>query len=141
MLGITFDCGLNFRKQPNALEKTKTRRALLARVAGSTWGPVSLVRYGSVLVGLGLFERGLSSLEAGVPNIAARRITGIGRSARFMALRAAAGMISIHDLFNLNCALSFHLALRARNSSIRDALLAWLPGKWIIDKLEAVRST
>ena len=143
VLGVTFDCVLNFREQAiNNPEKAKVKLAVVAKVAGSTWGLeasvlrltrdaflVRLAQYGIVLVGSGLFEQQLSSIETGVTNIAARKITGTGRSARLMALHAAAGVASTHNLFALNCALSFDRDLPAGNSARRDELLRRLEAK------------
>ena len=91
---------------------------------------MSLVRYGIILLGSGLFERHFLLLEKGLTNIAARRVTGVGRSAGLMILHIASVVASAPNLFILNCALGLDRALRAANSSIRDQLLEWLGREW-----------
>ena len=137
LLGMHFDVGLDFRTQlSELLGKAGVRFGLLARVSGSSWGLetntlrltcdaliVSLIRYGLVVTGAGLFERHFSKIETRLTNVAARRILGIGRSARLIVLHAVAGVQSAHNLFLLNCAFSIDRGLRAGRSSFRESLL------------------
>ena len=133
VLGVTFNMGLDSRHQlESILDKAQVRLAVLARVAGATWGLemgmlrlthnsllVSLIRYGLIIMGSGLFERHFLKMESRITNIAARRITGVGRSARPMVLHFVAGVSSAHNMFVPDCAYSVDRELRAEGSTVR----------------------
>ena len=115
--GVIFDDGMDFSDHLRGVfERSKVRLAVLARVAGSSWGLeagairqthdsllVSLLRYGLILMGSGLFECQLASIETKIANVVARRITGVGRSARLMTLHIAADIMPARNLFIVNC--------------------------------------
>ena len=136
VLGVTFDCCLDFQGQLRAvLDKARVRLALLTRIAGTSWGVetntlrqtydallTSTIRYGLVLMGSGLFEDHLSRIETRLTNIAARRVVGVGGSARLMVLHIAAGVQSARNLYILNCAFMMDRAVRTHNSSISASL-------------------
>ena len=93
-----FDIGLDFKAQlKDMLGKAGIPSGLPARVSGSSWGLetstlrltcdallASLIRYGLVVTGSGLKKKHFSSIETRLTNVAARRILGVGRSARLM---------------------------------------------------------
>ena len=113
VLGLTLHCGLSFREQlKNTLDKANVRLAILARAAGSTWGRETSVlrlthdatlgtflRYGIALLGSGLCGKHFMASESRITNVAARRIAGVGRSARSVILYVTAGVSSAHDFW------------------------------------------
>ena len=137
ILGVVCDAGLTFAEQiASVFERAKIRMAVLARVAGSSWGPetgmlrltheallTSLVRYGWAVIGSGIHEERMLALNTRIVNVAARKVAGASRSERRGALHAAAGVLSAQNLLLMHCALSLDRTVRAYGSSIREWLL------------------
>ena len=64
----------------------------------------------------------------------------MGRSARIMVLRAAAGMVSTRDMYILNCGFRINRTSKAQCSSIRSDRLVGFPTKWQVPDWEQRRS-
>ena len=140
ILGVWWDARLCFAEHIHrVLDRAKVRHGVMARLARSTWGLevgvlrsthaallVSLSGYGLVAVGSGAYERGLHSLEVQLANISARRIVGVGRSARLATLHMTAGVLSAENQYLRACALLLDRVLRAYNSAIQTRLSNWL---------------
>ena len=120
ILGVTFDATPCFEQQAQrVLVAARTRLAILGTAAGSSWGlevemlrltykalMVSLPRHALPIVGSGVSENRLLALEKGILDAAARRILGVGRSARIMFLHAAAwGSLSAQYVLDELCVL------------------------------------
>ena len=130
ILGDTFKTGLNFPKQlPGISDRAKIRLAVLARVSASTLGlgttisrlthdapPANLVRHALFPIGSSTPERRLQAMVTGATNIAAHRISGVGRSASILLLRAPVGVLSPRNLHILECAEGLDRALGAYSS-------------------------
>ena len=140
ILGAPWDGRMCFMDHiSGVLDRANVRHGVMARLAHSTWGLevgvlrathaallVSLSGYGLVVYGSGAYEVGLKRLEVQLANVSARRITGIGRSARLAALHMTADVLSVRNQYLKVCALTLDRALRAYNSTICDRMQAWL---------------
>ena len=71
------------------------------------------MRSGLTLTGFGACSDVFRKLDMQLVNIAARRITGVSRSAGRPVLHAAAGLVSAPNLFLRQCTLIMDRALRA----------------------------
>ena len=69
---------------------------------------------------------GLRRLEVQLANISARRVVGVGRSARLAALHMAAGVISVRNQYIRACAPLFDRALQAYVCTVRVGLGEWM---------------
>ena len=139
ILGIIFDARMCFQIHINKmLSKAKIRQCLMSKLARCSWGIetgvprvsqeallASLSRYGLAVVGSGAYEKDLCFMEARHANIAARRILGVGRSARIGTMMAIAGTQSVHNLYIKSCAAMLDRCLRAINSSIGERMSRW----------------
>ena len=95
-LGVAFDQLLSFRaRAEKLLSQAKIRHGVMFTIARSNWGLktnvlrqthvallISIMRYALPTVGSGLYEADFRRIETKHVNVAARRIVGIGRSAR-----------------------------------------------------------
>ena len=79
---------------------------------------VSLVRSALHLVGPGSPEKAPRRVGAGVANVAARRITRVGRSARIPILHCIEGVLYPRSLYILGCAQGADGAPRALSTSL-----------------------
>ena len=116
-LGVIFDSRLYFSGHiEGLLSRAAIRHGVMARLARSTWGLeagvlrathsvllTGLTRYALVTYGSGAYDVDMRRLETLHANIAARRITGISRSARLATLRMAAGVQSVRNLNICQC--------------------------------------
>ena len=97
----------------NSLNRSIVRHEVMAPLASTGWGwgleagvsrsthtalITSLIKYGLVTFGSHLYEKQLDRLEVQMTNIAARRITGVRRSARPDALLRSAGPTSARSM-------------------------------------------
>ena len=140
LLGITFDDQFSFKEQYNRiLSLAKKRLAIVTKVGGFSLGletnmlrltcealVVSLLRYGLAIVGSGLSDMAMAGLDTCVPNIMARKISGVPRTAGVPVLRAVSGVLSAHNLFIQHCASTVDLGLRASGSTLQRLLNLWL---------------
>ena len=140
LLGVVFD--ENFRFQDHVsqiLEKAKIRLAILAKVSSNSWGldtgmlrltgkalVLSLLRYGLTVTGSGMNDKDMQRIDTRVVNVLARRILGVGPSARLPVLHAVAGVESMNNLYVQNCAAMLNIALRAERSSLQTRMNRWL---------------
>ena len=85
-----------------------------------------MLRYGLSIIGSSLQERNLRQWGTCILNPLARKIAGVGPSARLPILRITAGITTARNLYVQNCGSLLNLSLRAHNSSIRDRIHAWL---------------
>ena len=140
ILGITLDCRFGFTDHvASILKRAKDRLGIQARLAGCVWGAevgvlrrtgkalvVSVLRYGLAVYGSGTYENSLTALEVGIVNPLARRICGVGVTARIPTLQMAARVLSAHNLFLQHCAGMVDATLRADGSSIRERVVGLL---------------
>ena len=140
ILGVIFDRDFTFTEHLNKLHsKAKVRLALVSRVASQSWGlevgmlrltgealVISLLRYCFAVVGSGLPECLFRRIDTQLINPLARKVAGVGPSARIPVLHAVAGHTSAHNLFVQHCGELLNLSLRANNSSIRERLYRWV---------------
>ena len=73
-------------------------------------------------------EQSLSKVVTAVINVAARRIPGVGPSARAPALRSTAGVKSIRNLWFQPCAELLDSSPRVTNGAIQYRLRKWADG-------------
>ena len=153
-LGGLFDARLTF--QPHitpGLNKACIRQGILARLAGSTWGPVvsilritqealltSLVRYGLITYCSGAHETGLHGLNTQLINIAARRTAGIPRAARVVVPHIMADVVSAPNLYSPQSAKSLHSIMGATSSTIQLVLRTWACDAYRMPHWETTRS-
>ena len=140
VLGVTLDPLLSFRAHvDNLISKAKIRHGVMAALAKTNWGLetnvlrltnsallVSLTRYALPIVGAGMYEEDFRKIETRHTNTVARRITGVGRSARRDTMFMTAGIQSAQNLFLYSCAVLLDRSLRAYGSSINSRLRGWL---------------
>ena len=67
----------------------------------------SLLRYGLAVTGSMAYEQSLQKLDAAVINVTARKILGVGTSARLPTLHIGAGVKSMRNLCLQHCANDF----------------------------------
>ena len=139
LLGVIFDKDFGFDDHfHRILSKAKVRLAILNKVSSCTWGletgmlritgkaPVmSLLRYGLVVFGSGMRSAQFRQLDAKVFNILARRICGVGMSARLPTLRVVAGAMTLGNLYIHHGAEPLNPATRAGGSSIQNRMCRW----------------
>ena len=107
------------------LTRANVRHSIMARLARSSWGLeigvlrtahttllTSLSRYALTTIGSCAYESGLRSLETQHTTVSARRIAGVGHSARIAALHMCTDVKSTHNLYIPQCALMLDRALR-----------------------------
>ena len=142
ILGVLIDRNFRFEEHIAGIrDRAKMRMVISSRLAGCTWGaevgllmhtgdaPVtSLLRYGLLVVGSGAYKQALRALEVGVTSVLARKILGVGRTARIVALHAAVRVFSVHNLCIQQCASLLVLSLRTTGSSITTRIRRWLMG-------------
>ena len=87
---------------------------------------VSLLRYGYSVAGSGMGEHCLRKWDTCITNVLARRILGVGPSARLPILRAAAGLMAAHNMYAQHCGDLINQALRASGSTIEERLSKWM---------------
>ena len=118
ILGVTFDERMGFRAHMKKfLGQAKIRHCVICRLARCSWGfetnvlrvthealLTSITRRGLAAVGSEAYETDLRALETTNTNIAARRISGPGRSGRPGAMFAASDALSVHNLYIRDCA-------------------------------------
>ena len=139
ILGVTFDERLCFRAHiQRLLGRAKVRHSVMSKLARSSWGLetgvlrvtheallTSLIRYGMVATGSGAYESDFCLLQTRHANIAARRVLGIGRSARLGTLFATSNALSARNLYLRSCATMLDRCLRATDSSTTKRLHMW----------------
>ena len=140
---MMFDRGFTFEEHlERVLAQAKTQMAVLGKVSSCSWGletgmirltgkslVLSLLRYGLNIVGSGLSEKS-RRIDARIINVLARKITGVGPSARLPVLHALAGVETAHNMFTPQCAKMLNLSLRADKSSIQQKVKCWLSGAY-----------
>ena len=83
-----------------------------------------------MVVGSGLYERDFRALETRHSHIGARRVAGLGMSARIETLFVVAGTRSAHNMYLLACANKLDRCLRAHGSSVLSRLHSWLAAEF-----------
>ena len=150
ILGITLDPKLTFESHCERLMgRSKVRHGALAKLARSNWGLetgilwatynallVSVTRSGLATVGSGMYETHFRQMDTKHTNIAARRIAGMGISARLETLHVMAGTLSTAYLYLQTCAGLPDRALRADSSTVRTRLYRWLCGTFRVESWE-----
>ena len=133
ILGAAFDREFSLNDHySRILEKARIRMSIIARLSGQKWGletrmlrltgqslAISLLRYGFVVTGSGMPDTQLRRLNTLLLNPLARRIVGVGPSARLSVLFAMAGILNSFNLFIQQCSETLNLILRASGSSAR----------------------
>ena len=139
--GLMLDERLSFQEHFCAEIRAEIRMGVPPRVSGFVWGfgtnvlrmtsnalITSLWRYGLAVTGFMAYEQSLSKVDTVVINVAARRILGVGPSARLPALRSTAGAKSIRNLWFQLCAELSDSSLRVTNGAIQCRLRKWADG-------------
>ena len=140
ILGVVFDPWFSFASHlESILCRAKVRHSVLARLAKSNWGLetnilrtthnallVNLTRYGLASTGSSMYESTFRQLDTRDHNIPARRIVGLGPSARIETLFHTAGILNVRNLYLRCCGGMLDRALRAWASSIRTRMDRWL---------------
>ena len=114
----------------------------MAQLASLNWGlevgvlrsthlalVTSLIQYGLVTFGSHIYEKQLDRLDTQVINVAARRITGVHRSARLEVLRLTAGVTSVRNMIIQQSGNMILRALEAPKSPLRT---------WILQQMQRV---
>ena len=139
ILGVLFDEHMSYSNHVRVLMgKAGVRHGVVSRLTRSNWGLetnilrvaneallTSLTRYCLPMIGSGLYENDLRMLEVRHAHIGARRVAGLGMTARIESMLMVAGSQSVHNLFLLTCANKLDRCLRAHGSSILNRLSAW----------------
>ena len=134
LLGLQLDERLGFATHlAGILQKAIVRHGIMAQLASTTWGLeagvlrsthialiTSLIRYGFTTYGGHIYEKLMDRLDVQVSNIAARRITGVHKSARLEVLMPTAGLISARNMFIQQCGGMVIRALEAHNSPLHE---------------------
>ena len=158
--GVVFDMRFCFEAQVKTiLDRAKIRIGVVSRLAGCTWGAetaimrltgdalvISLMRYALAVIGSGMYEQSLRRLEVCVVNVLARKVIGVGRSARLPVLHATAGILSAHNLYAQHCADMVDHTLRAEGSSVKERVMglvcqAYQLQHWELAARECIPST
>ena len=140
ILGVLFGEKLSYARHVEVLVgKAGVRHGVLSRLTRSNWGLetnilrvaneallTSLTRYCLAMIGSGLYEDDFRTLETRHTHIGARRVGGLGMSARIETLIMVANTKSARNLFFLQCANKLDKCLRAFGSSILDSVNEWL---------------
>ena len=87
---------------------------------------LSFLRYSLTVVGSGLRERHLQQWDTCILNPLARKMAGVGQSARLPILHTVSGTMLSHNLYSQTCGEMINRSPRAHKSSIRDRLSNWL---------------
>ena len=131
ILGVVFDKSFSFTDHYHRiLEKARVRMGVIAKLSSRKWGletrmlrltgqslVVSLLRYGFVVTGSGMSDAQMRFLNTRLLNPLARRIVGVGPSARLPVLFAMAGILNSYNLYIRQCSETLNLILRASGSS------------------------
>ena len=113
VLGVLLDPLLTYTDHIQSLiRRARVRHSVMTSLSRSNWGLetgilrathnallVSLTRYGFVTVGSGAYESDMKTLETRHTNLAARRVLGLGTTARLETLFATADLLSAHNLY------------------------------------------
>ena len=140
VLGVIFDEHFSLQDHfENLLERSKVRMGVLTRLSGQKWGMearmlrltgqslvISLIEYGYVITGSGMSDSQLHQLNTRLLNTLARRIVGVGPSARLPVLFAMAGTLAPHNTYIQQCGETLNLILRAKGSSVQSKVMAQL---------------
>ena len=93
----------------------------MLRLTGDTL-VVSFLRFGLAVVGPGLSDKAMASLDTCTLNVLARKILEVSRTARIPILFALSGVLSTRNLFIQRCARMAELGFRASNSILQGRL-------------------
>ena len=117
----------------NILNRALVRHGVMAQLASTEWGleagvlrsthialVTSLIQYGLTTLGGHIYEEQPDRLDAQIVNIAARRITGVHRSARLEVLRLTAGLTSVRNMIIQQCGFMIIRALEALDSPLQE---------------------
>ena len=137
ILGVIFDERFSFEEHYNRLlERAQVRMGVITRLCGYKWGletrmlrltgqslVISLLKYGYTVTGSGLTELQLHQLNTRLLNPLARRIVGVGPSARLPILYAMAGILTSHNSYIQLCGEMLNRILRANGSSAQTMVV------------------
>ena len=133
ILGVQKDATLGGTDHyTQVFQKASKRHGVMAFLAQRRWGLevgtlssahsallTSLVTYGLAAMGGTMYEGIMERLEVQQTNIAARRITGVSRSARLATLHMVAGVISARNLYIQQCGIAVDRAVRTHSSKAK----------------------
>ena len=142
ILGLTLDERFSFQEHfAQIINRAKIRMGIATRLSGIAWGLetnvlrmtsnsliTSLLTYGLAVTGSMAYEQLLSKVDAAIINVTARKILGVGASARIPALHLTAGVKSIHNLYLQHCAELLDSSLRVTNGTIQKRMRLWVDG-------------
>ena len=86
---------------------------------------VSLIRFGPLVIGLGVFDRRFRTIKIRIFDVAARRIAWVDRTARLPTLHATVGLLSAHPVFATAGAQRLDRAVRAYRCAVPSRLYEW----------------
>ena len=86
----------------------------------------SPLRYGLAVTGSMAYEQSLQKLDAAVINVTARKILGVGTSARLPTLHIGAGVKSMRNLYLQHCAEQLDSTMRATARSFQTKTYSWM---------------
>ena len=144
--GVMSDTSLGFVIHiAEVLRRTSMRHGVMARLPRITWGleaqllqsthaalPTSLTSYGLAVVGSGAYAKALEKMGARGADFAARRRTGISRSARLETSYMTAGVWSKRNQYLQNVALLFPSVLEATACSPTTRAREWLEAAYAV---------
>ena len=133
---MLFDPRLTFRDHIRTLiSRAGVRHHVFTCLARSNWGLessilrtthnallVSLTRYGLVAMGSGAYEADLRSLEVRHTNVAARRVLGVGATARLGTLFSTSDLLPARNLYLRSRAAMLDRDLRASECTLHSRL-------------------
>ena len=139
ILGLMVDSGFRFQQHTaHQIDRANVRMGILFRASGFTRGLEtnvpritadalipSLLCYGLAVYGPGAFGQYLRGLDTFIVKVPARKVLGVGRSARLPALLPTAGSSSIHNLYLKHVAEMLESSLRAFGSTIQQCMQEW----------------
>ena len=130
------------------MSKAQLRQGILNKVSGTKWGLDigvlrisydaiigSLLRFALVPVGSSIPGDLFWSMETNITNVAARKITGLPRSARVESLHFLAGIHSFRNLYIFHYAEFLDGILRCHNSTIRSRISEELKQIYTVETL------
>ena len=142
LLGVILDCHWHFREHFRELQKKAVKRLhIVKRVAGTVWGMESrilavtvhaliesIVGYGLACTGGHVSRQVLDKVDAGVLNIAARKVLGANISARKEVLYALADVNNVGNHLVLKTANMLDRVLRSTNTAAQKTAAQCLKG-------------
>ena len=147
ILGVYIDEHLGLQHHyGQIIKRARVRHGVMATLAQRRWGLdvgilrsthaallTSLMTYGLAATGGLAYESCLDRLETQQTNIAARRITGVSKSARLAILHMVADVLSARNLMIQQCGLAIDRTMRIHHSAIHTETARWLAQLYQMD--------